>query len=260
MIRLALAAAAAFSMTACATSTQDSSSSGVYDPFEGFNRNVYAFNEVVDKAALEPTARAYRAITPGFFRDGVNNFLSNLGQPVVFVNSVLQANPDASADTLGRFLINTTVGIGGIFDVASTLGVEKHNEDFGQTLGVWGVEEGPYLMLPLLGPSNLRDTAGMVTDRAFDPLTWTEFDDPDLDEQIAVGRTVVGAIAARERFIEAIETLRSQPEPYVALRRNYTTQRQAAVRNGQIEADPYKDLPDFDAFMDEDEDASASDN
>ena len=250
MIRSALAVAAAFSMTACATTTQDSSSTGVYDPFEGWNRNVYAFNEVVDKAALEPTARAYRAVTPGFFRDGVNNFLSNLGQPVVFVNSVLQANPDASADTLGRFLINTTVGIGGIFDVASTLGVEKHNEDFGQTLGVWGVEEGPYLMLPLLGPSNLRDTAGMVT----------EFEDPDLDEQIAVGRTVVGALATRERLIETIETLRSQPEPYVALRRNYTTQRQAAVRNGQIEADPYKDLPDFDAFMDDDEDASASDN
>ncbi|MEM5516180.1 VacJ family lipoprotein [Henriciella sp. AS95] len=254
----ATAALAALSLTACATSGERTeSTSGVYDPLEGWNRNVYSFNEAVDKAAIEPVARAYRYVTPGIFRDGVHNFLTNLRQPVVFTNTALQGNIDASGETFGRFLINSTIGIAGIFDVASSLGVPRHEEDFGQTLGVWGVDEGPYLMLPFLGPSNLRDTVGMGADRAFDPLTWTEFEgDPDLDDDIAIGRTVLGAISARERLIETIETLREQPEPYIALRRNYTQQRRAAIRNGEIEEDPYKDLPDFDAFGSFDEEDS----
>ena len=242
------ATVAVLSLSACATSAETSASTDVYDPLEGWNRNVYAFNEAVDKAALEPVARAYRVATPGLFREGVRNFLSNLNQPVVFANTVLQGNADASGETFGRFLINTTIGVAGIFDVASSMGVAKHREDFGQTLGVWGVDEGAYLMLPLLGPSNVRDAFGMATDRAFDPLTWTEFEDPDLDDDLRLGLAIVGAISTRERLIEQIETLRDQPEPYVALRRNYTSQRQAAIRNGQIEQDPYKDLPDFDDF------------
>lgn len=247
-MKFAVAAAfAAITVSACAT-TQTSDTGGVYDPWEGWNRRVFAFNEAVDKAALEPVARAYRVATPSLFRDGVNNFLSNLRQPVVFVNTVLQGNPDASGETFGRFLINSTVGVAGIFDVASTLGVAKHNEDFGQTLGVWGVDAGPYVVLPLFGPSNLRDVVGRGTDTAFDPLTWTEFDDPDLDDQIMVTRSVVGAIAARENLIETFEMLRDQPEPYVAMRRTYSSQREAAIRNGRIEDDPYKDLPDFGDF------------
>jgi phospholipid-binding lipoprotein MlaA len=247
------------SLSACTTTgAEDRSSAGVYDPFEGVNRGIYAFNETVDKAAIEPVARGYKAIAPEPVRDGVSNFLVNLRQPIVFTNSVLQGNINASGETFGRFLINSTVGIAGLFDVASTLGVAEHDEDFGQTLGVWGVEPGPYIMLPLLGPSNLRDTVGIGTDRLFDPLTWTEFEsDPDLDVKIAVGRTVVGAIDTRSRLIEQIETLREQPEPYVALRRNYSSGREAAIRNGQTEADPYKDLPDFDVY-DVPEDQGAS--
>lgn len=240
-------------LTACAT-TQDTTdtASGVSDPFEGFNRNMYAFNEAVDKAAIEPVARGYRAVVPEPARDGVHNVLTNIRQPVVFANSMLQGNAQASADTFGRFLINSTIGVAGIFDVASTLGVTEHNEDFGQTLGVWGVEPGPFLILPLLGPSNFRDTFGIATDRALDPLTWTEFEsDPDLDDYIAVGRTVIGLIDTRARLIEPIETLRSQPEPYIALRRNYSSQREAAIRNGETEADPYQDLPDFDVYDEE---------
>lgn len=254
----ATAALAALTLTACATPGEGSkSASGVYDPLEGWNRNVFAFNEVVDKATIEPVARAYRVATPGLFRDGVHNFLTNLRQPVVFTNTVLQGNIDASGETVGRFLINSTLGVAGIFDVASSMGVAKHQEDFGQTLGVWGVHEGPFLMLPLLGPSNLRDAVGMGADSAFDPLTWIEFSgDPDLDDDIAVGRTIAGAISTRERLIETIETLREQPEPYIALRRNYTQQRRAAIRNGEIEDDPYKDLPDFDAFGSFDEEDS----
>lgn len=264
--------AATISVTACASTSQTEQAGGAYDPFEGWNRGVYAFNETVDKAALEPSARAYRAFTPGFFREGVRNFLSNLRQPVVFANTVLQGNADASTATAGRFLINSTVGVAGVFDVASTLGMEKHNEDFGQTLGVWGVGEGAYLMLPLMGPTNVRDAFGMGVDNVFDPLTWTEFENgdrafdgmsidwDDTDDQIAVGRTVFGVLSTREQLIETIETLREQPEPYIALRRNYTSQRRAAIRNGEIEEDPYKDLPDFDDFGDvEDESGPAPD-
>ena len=248
-MKFAAAALTAITLTACATTDRDETATGVYDPLEGWNRGVYAFNETVDKAAIEPVAKAYRYGTPKLFRDGVSNVLTNLNQPIVFTNTVLQGNIDGSGETFGRFLINSTLGIAGIFDVASALGVAEHDEDFGQTLGVWGVSEGPYLMLPLLGPSNLRDTVGRGTDRLFDPLTWTEFEsDEDLDDTIGITRTVLGAISTRERLIEQIDTLREQPEPYVALRRNYTSQRRAAIRNGRIEDDPYKDLPDFDDF------------
>lgn len=247
----ALSSLALLTVTACAsTQSGGDASSGVNDPFEGVNRNIYAFNEAVDKAAIEPVARGYRAAVPEPARDGVHNVLTNMRQPIVFTNSVLQGNANASGETLSRFLINSTIGVAGIFDVASTLGIEEHDEDFGQTLGVWGAEPGPFIILPLLGPSSVRDTVGIATDRVFDPLTWTEFEDADLDDDIAVTRTVVGVIDTRSRLIEVIETLRSQPEPYVALRRNYMAQREAAVRNGQTEADPYKDLPDFDVYDD----------
>lgn len=248
-MKTALPALIAFMSLAACSTTQ--SASDVNDPLEGLNRNVYAFNETVDKAAIEPVARGYKAVVPQPARDGVHNVLTNLRQPIVFTNSVLQGNANSSAETLGRFLINSTVGVVGLFDVASTVGLEEHDEDFGQTMGVWGVGPGPFLVLPLLGPSNVRDTVGKVVDRAFDPLTWTEFEgDPDLDDDIAITRTVLGAIDTRSRLIEVIETLREQPEPYIALRRNYSSQREAAIRNGQTEADPYKDLPDFDVYDD----------
>lgn len=249
-----VAVLAASTLAACTTTGSGSSSdASANDPFEGVNRNIYAFNEVVDKAAIEPVARGYKAVTPEPVRDGVHNVLTNLRQPIVFTNSVLQGNANASGETFGRFLINSTIGIAGIFDVASTLGIEEHDEDFGQTLGVWGFEPGPYIVLPFLGPSSVRDTFGRVADRGFDPLTWTEFEsDPDLDDHIGIARTVVGAIDTRSRLIEQIDTLRQQPEPYVALRRTYLSQREAAVRNGETEADPYKDLPDFDVYEDSD--------
>ena len=161
----ALASLARLTVTACASSQSASdASSGVNDPFEGVNRNIYAFNEAVDKAAIEPVARGYRAVVPEPGREGVHNVLTNLRQPIVFTNSVLQGNANASGETLSRFLINSTIGVAGIFDVASTLGIEEHDEDFGQTLGVWGAGSGAYIVLPVLGPSNVRDTVGMVAD------------------------------------------------------------------------------------------------
>lgn len=232
-------------LTACASSGPDASSTSVYDPLEDWNRGVYAFNDGVDRAVLEPVAKGYRTITNEPVRQGVSNFLTNLNQPVVFANTVLQGKPGASLDTVTRFVVNSTVGLAGIFDVATPLNVPEHREDFGQTLGVWGVPNGPYLVLPLMGSSNFRDVAGRGVDSAFNPLNYAEFEG---DTEFRVTTSIVGVVAARENLIEAVEVLRDQPEPYVALRRNYTQQRAAAIRDGREQEDPFKDLPDFDDY------------
>ncbi|MEO1303569.1 MAG: VacJ family lipoprotein [Pseudomonadota bacterium] len=245
-MRKALAlTATALSLSACATTATDDATTGVYDPFEGWNRSVYAFNDGVDRAVLEPVADGYRAVTTPPIRGGVTNFLTNLNQPVVFANTLLQGKPLASFDTATRFAVNSTIGVAGIFDVATALDVPEHREDFGQTLGVWGVPNGPYIVLPLLGASNLRDTVGFGVDNAFEPLNYAQFEG---DTAFRASRQVVNVIAIRERVDEAVEILREQPEPYVALRRNYTQQRAAAIRDGREQEDPFKDLPDFDDY------------
>ncbi|MEM7460617.1 MAG: VacJ family lipoprotein, partial [Pseudomonadota bacterium] len=214
-------------------------------PLEGWNRQVYAFNDGVDRAVLEPVAKGYRAVTNEPIRGGVSNFLTNLNQPVVFANTVLQGKPGAAIDTFSRFAVNSTFGIAGIFDLATSLDVPEHREDFGQTLGVWGVPNGPYLVLPFLGSSNLRDVTGFGVDMAFDPLNYAQFEG---DTEFRIGRQVASVVTVRENLIEAVEVLRDQPEPYVALRRNYTQQRAAAIRDGREQEDPFEDLPDFDDY------------
>lgn len=134
------------------------------DPWEPFNRGVFSFNDAVDQAVFKPAATAYRYITPALVRAGVTNFFGNLDDAWSFVNSVLQFKPQAAVDNLTRFGVNTFIGIGGVFDVASEMRIERHREDFGQTLGWWGVAAGPYLVLPLLGPSTLRDTVALPVD------------------------------------------------------------------------------------------------
>ncbi|MDJ0922027.1 MAG: VacJ family lipoprotein [Henriciella sp.] len=235
---------AALTITGCASTTAAEGDT-VYDPFEGFNRSVYGFNENVDKAVLRPVAMGYRSVTNEPVRNGVSNFLTNLNQPVVFSNAVLQGKPYMALDTLGRFLVNTTFGIGGIFDPATAAGVPEHREDFGQTLGTWGVGEGAYLMLPLLGPSNVRDLAGTGVDAALDPLNWATFEG---DTEFRIGTGATGAVAARERLDDQITQLREQPEPYTFLRRNYSQTRQAAIRDGKEVEDPFANLPDFEDY------------
>ncbi|MEO6320805.1 MAG: VacJ family lipoprotein [Polaromonas sp.] len=134
------------------------------DPLEPFNRSVFNFNEGLDRAVLKPVATAYQNVTPQPVRTGVTNFFENISDAWSFVNNVLQARPVEAMDSLFRFTTNTLWGVGGIFDVASALQIAKHKEDFGQTLGTWGVASGPYVVLPLLGPSTVRDTAGLVVD------------------------------------------------------------------------------------------------
>lgn len=147
----------------------------IYDPWAGFNRRMYRFNAWLDDAVLLPVVHAYRSVTPQPVRQSVANFFSNLGEIPTFANAVLQLEPKAAITTFWRFFINTTVGLAGLFDPATTLGLPQYHEDFGQTLAVYGVDTGPYLVLPFFGPSTLRDAFGLAADQylfyALDPLS-----------------------------------------------------------------------------------------
>jgi phospholipid-binding lipoprotein MlaA len=239
--------AATIALSACATAPAGQTAE-IADPYEGFNRQMFAFNTGVDRFALAPTAKAYKAVTPAFARDRLSDFMRNLDDPVVFANDLLQAEPGRAGTTLSRFTINSTVGILGLWDAADHFGIEGHSEDFGQTLAVWGVESGPFLVLPVLGATNPRDLLGAGVDRGLSPLTWVQIDnDDDTDLAVRGGLGVAGALNARVRLDEQITTLYSQPEPYIAYRRIYSSQRQAAIANGKVnEEEAYDDLPDFD--------------
>lgn len=140
------------------------------DPWEGFNRRMYYFNAKADQYVLLPVVSGYKKVTPDFIETGVSNFFDNLGEIPTFINSLLQLKLAVAGETLGRFAINSTVGLAGVFDVATPIGLVEQNEDFGQTLGYWGVGSGPYLVLPLLGPSSLRDATGL----AFDSIAYQQ--------------------------------------------------------------------------------------
>jgi phospholipid-binding lipoprotein MlaA len=213
------------------------------DPWEGFNRDMFAVHESVDQAVLEPVARGYRAITPRPVRRGVLNFLRNLRAPVIFVNDVLQGEVGRAGTTVARFGVNTTIGIAGVFDPAASMGLERHDEDFGQTLAVWGVESGPYIFVPLLGPTTVRDGAGRIVDVALDPLTWAEFDDVD---NVRAGRTILAGVATRELVLETVDDIRRDAlDPYVTIRTSYGLLRESAIQNGPADV---QDLPEFESI------------
>jgi phospholipid-binding lipoprotein MlaA len=150
----------------------------IYDPLEGMNRTIYRFNYHADRWVLIPAVNAYRFVTPGFVRTGVRNFFDNFFGIRTLMNQILQGRPVRALQTTGRIAVNTTIGIGGLFDIATPMGIPYNKEDFGQTLGVWGVKPGAYLVLPFFGPSSLRDGVGLGVDSAFQ--TWLDpfnFDD-----------------------------------------------------------------------------------
>ena len=161
--RVALAASVSVAalLSGCATTTGPANPA---DPLESMNRSIYSFNEGVDEAIFKPVATAYQNVTPRVARQGVTNFFDNLGDAWSFVNNVLQGQGQGAYNSMVRFSVNTVLGIGGLFDIASEAGIERQKQDFGQTLGRWGMPTGPYLVLPFWGPSTVRDSAGLVVD------------------------------------------------------------------------------------------------
>ena len=228
-------------LSGCATTGGPSpSTQEVADPIEPVNRAIFSFNMFLDRILLEPVARAYRFVTPEAARRSVANFLANLRSPVIFANDALQGERERAGITLGRFMINTTLGVAGLFDPATSFGYPRHDEDFGQTLGVWGVAAGPYLMLPLLGPSNGRDTVGKFTDYMINPLTHCCITD---DQRLVLFG--VGAVSEREANIELIDDLRANSiDFYATVRTIYSQKRAADIRNGAAPTDNggYEDI------------------
>lgn len=210
---------------------QAQNGSQVADPWEGFNRLMFGFNDTVDTFLLRPTAEAYRFVIPFPMRDSVRNFINNVNTPVVLINDLLQGDGDRAWNTTARFLLNTTFGIGGLFDAGTHFGYPKHTEDFGQTLGTWGVQEGPYIVLPLFGPSNARDFWGRIGDVALNPLTYVIAENDDLDGYV-LGMTVLDVVDARSRNIERFDRIREDSFDYYAtIRSLYTQNRQAQIAN-----------------------------
>ncbi|WP_417526882.1 VacJ family lipoprotein [Marinomonas shanghaiensis] len=169
------------------------------DPWEGFNRAMFSFNDAVDGAILKPVAEGYKAITPNPVQKGVSNFFSNLGEIGNITNNLLQGKWDETASSTFRFLINSTAGWLGIFDVASEMGLKRYKEDFGQTLGYWGVSSGPYLVLPFFGPSTVRDGSGLVLEYTY--IDETEILDPNSDEKL--GLLGLDVVETRARLLSA---------------------------------------------------------
>lgn len=207
------------------------------DPLEGLNRGIFEFNRVVDGVLIKPIAQIYRGVLPQQAQDSVRSFLRNLRSPVILANDVLQGDMDRAGSTVGRFLVNTTLGIGGLFDVASELGMPFHDEDFGQTLAVWGVGEGPYLVLPILGPSNPRDVVGLASEFYLDPVN-IYLRNEDL-EYLTYVRTGLRGVDARARSIEVLDELeRTSLDYYAAIRSLYRQQRMNEIRNSKSADEP----------------------
>jgi phospholipid-binding lipoprotein MlaA len=200
------------------------------DPLEGINRGVYKFNDVSDKAVFKPIAGAYKAVMPSPVRGGVNNFFLNLKTFVTAINQALQFKFNKAAESAGRFVINSTVGIAGLFDVASTQGIPQYKEDFGQTLGYWGVGNGAYLMLPFFGASTLRDTTGLVADTlVIDPLAYV--DDPRT-RNILIGSRFIDK---RAELLPGSDLLdEAALDPYSFMRDAYLQRRANQVADGIV--------------------------
>lgn len=232
-MRRYLALAAAGFLAACASVPTDPIARAAYDeandPLEPMNRTIFAFNMKVDEYALEPMARAYRKALNEAARDGVRNFLHNLSAPVTFANDILQGEFDRAAQTSWDFVMNTTIGFLGFVDVTDDW--EPHEEDLGQTLAVWGLGEGAYLVLPFQGPSSLRDAVGLFGDRIFDPATYAL--DPTQGANFFAVGTVADAVDARARTLEEVNELkRTSFDFYVTARSLYRQARRNQIRNG----------------------------
>lgn len=235
---LALIAAATLTLTACGTAN----TSEISDPIEGVNRGIFKFNDVVDTAVLEPVARGYRAGVPQPARTGVRNFLQNLKSPLTIGNNLLQGDLPGAGDATTRMVANSLLGFAGLVDVAGKEGIKYQEEDFGQTLGKWGVGHGPYLVLPLFGPSSVRDTTGMIVDGYADPIRiWLMATD---QEALYYTRAGVAAIDKREELIDVLADLKKNSiDYYAAMKSTYGQRRQALLNDENAGSASMVDIP-----------------
>jgi len=217
------------------------------DRFERFNRAIFTFNDALDRAIGEPLATGYVKVTPAPVRAGIGNFFNNLTYPTVIVNDLLQLKLKAFASDTGRLLLNTTIGIGGLFDPATQVGLPAGDEDFGQTLGRWGVPAGPYVMWPIAGPSTLRDTITWYPDQLTDPKTYAS------PLGLRLGLNATSLLLDRVELLPADDPVRQSFDPYVFVRNAYLKRREYLVKDGKVpteeleifedEADPAAEKP-----------------
>ncbi len=205
------------------------------DPYEKFNRLAYSFNEWFDRYILKPVSKGYRAVLPSPIRTGIGNFFNNLREPIVIFNDLFQGKFKQALSDTGRFLVNTTVGIGGLLDPATSMGMKRHDEDFGQTMAVWGVGDGPYVVIPFLGPSNLRDSAALIVD-------WQVYPPNRMEETSTRDKLLVlEVVDKRSQLLEATDILEQAAgqDPYTFVREAYRLRRRNMVYDGN----PPKTVP-----------------
>ncbi len=231
----------------------------ISDPLEPVNRGVFWFNEQLDYAVLEPVAEGYDSVFPEFVKDGVSNFYENLGFPKYFISDLIQLKFGQALHHTGRFLVNTTVGVGGLIDVAREIGLEEHREDFGTALAYHGVGPGPYLVLPIIGPSNIRDGIGRLVDSFLDPLSWIAFTKAAEHDAwfIVLGSKSLDVVDTRASLIEGINAAREASlDFYLFTQSAYYQYRDALVCDRKAEQIPSDALEgaddqDVDAWLDE---------
>jgi phospholipid-binding lipoprotein MlaA len=230
--------------SAC-TTTQGESSGVDYDPLEPMNRKIHNFNTVLDKVALRPLAKGYKTVVPSPIRKGITNFFSNLTTPRSALNNFLQGKPKRGFNELGRFLFNSTLGLGGFFDVSGAGGMERYDENFGQTLSVWGIPDGPYIVLPFWGPNMASDMFALPVDYYSD--IWTYYDNTSVRSKVWGLRI----IDLRYRLLAVDSILDDSPDPYITIRESFMQNRNFRIYDGDPpEEDIYEDEL-FDEFFED---------
>ncbi len=201
----------------------------VYDPLESVNRKTFAFNQQVDRFVYKPAAKLYVKIFPDPINKGISNFFGNLGEVKTVANDLLQLKFKRAMSDTGRFLVNTTIGFGGLIDAATSIGLEKNQEDFGQTLGYWGVGPGPFIEIPFLGPANLRDGLSRIPDSYTSPIHYVD------DDGVRYGLTGLEVVDLRAQLLSAEKLLSG--DKYLAIRDGYSQYREFLVQDGVVEDD-----------------------
>ena len=237
--------------TGCVTSTYDDAQTpGMTDPFEEINRSVFKFNTFIDHNLINPAVDGYRTVVPSPARKGIDNALNNLQSPVHFTNQVLQGDIEGAGDVLFAAIVNTFVGFGGLIDIAEYEGYEHENEDFGQTLATWGVSHGPYVVIPFMGPSTMRDGSGFFIDSFADPLRWYSY---NIEEKHIYYNKAGAAYAnARNNLKDALTELEaSSIDYYASVRSSYYQSREAQVKDkdsSDLASQDTVDFPEYDDF------------